>query len=462
MKHAVITKFCFLFLCPLQPVSAQVFDTIYNQVGFYVTQTNVHPELIQQRDSLIYLKVGNSSSLDPENFIAKYNLNNHKLDYEITGPPASTFDFSDNNIFLGFTPQEDFAIISNLQFNGNQVSLIKDTLVGFGINGMWHIDSVGHLASTYTDTLHELRRLDPNLSSFQILRTTNQNESIGHGFKRNHGYSLVKWKYGSGNIPVLTFVRYNIQHQALDSVRTDLSQLGFVDNSSFFGLSFKSHQNDILVNYRTANTFRIIKFAKTGVVQSILLAFNPNPSCIPGQYTPNINYTIDSQGNIIICQQQRFQSLDASKDYSALIRKFSPTGASLWQVCVNPEDPYNGSHYNAPIILDNNQLLFIGSSMFGPDHDRSNLSAFILDSNGTYSYPVSLVEGIKPDDLSAYPNPSSNFVTIDIKGQVRFYNTSGQSFILPNQNVSYDISGLKSGLYFAVGSDGENTRFVKY
>ena len=172
------------------------------------------------------------------------------------------------------------------------------------------------------------------------------------------------------------------------------------------------------------------------------------------------DFTMDDHGDFYI-----ISSLPGIKPnepgHKSYVRKVSKTGNMLWQRIIEIPQGYISTEHHS-ILVDRNNLMIV-SAANGAAFDK-DLRLIVFDKDSTASNTNLSIAPLSTKGMitSAYPNPSSNFVTIDIKGQVRFYNTSGQSFTLPNQNGSYDISGLKSGLYFAVGSGGENTRFVKY
>ncbi len=68
------------------------------------------------------------------------------------------------------------------------------------------------------------------------------------------------------------------------------------------------------------------------------------------------------------------------------------------------------------------------------------------------------------DEINVFPNPSSDFIKVGKVGnRVQIFNTAGQQvydeYVDEEGNIS--IVHLEAGVYYLVGKNGKNAKFVK-
>jgi len=149
----------------------------------------------------------------------------------------------------------------------------------------------------------------------------------------------------------------------------------------------------------------------------------------------------------------------------------------------NPSDGSTVEHYVYANVDDGTtveHLKVIGGGHTWPD-ENTNAQNVNRDINGCveiwnffskfdineYIGPPLSIESINNfSNISVYPNPAQEYITIKIKNTKRdlmIYNNLGQEFNLParrfNENIQVDVSDIPSGIYYIISSTQDGGSF---
>jgi hypothetical protein len=193
---------------------------------------------------------------------------------------------------------------------------------------------------------------------------------------------------------------------------------------------------------------------------SVAVDASGNP-CITGSFN----------SNTLSFDPTTLMNTDTNGTYDIFLTKYSSNGNVLWSL--NAEGTSNDWARSVAVDTYGNiyvtgyfksPTLISGSFNLTNSNNGSN-------SNDIFLAKLSNVTGISElgnsSGISVFPNPSSDYITIDIpeKATIEIINIEGQiikSISAKGNNATIDISGLPSGMYFVTVKTGKGIEVRKF
>ena len=188
----------------------------------------------------------------------------------------------------------------------------------------------------------------------------------------------------------------------------------------------------------------------------------------PQNYTSNYNsFSTSSDATVISQVNYRWNTIDFSDYVTSTgkdVNSISPGSSQFIDQFGTIPDLHLQSF--SPLINAGNPSLF---TILETDFDGDLRTNGITDIGADEFYSLNIDQNKAETNFSLYPNPSSNFITIENKNQeiqdVQIYNALGQLVqeVVISNSSKIDISNLSNGLYFVKLKNQlhESFKFVK-
>ncbi len=170
-----------------------------------------------------------------------------------------------------------------------------------------------------------------------------------------------------------------------------------------------------------------------------------------------------------------YLSYDENKNLQAAHYKFSPEGDSIWMRLDSVYDGLQRMQIQSTEVLASGSIISIGYIRMGPYGETGFIMKLSPDGcmDTLNCIPMSIDDGIwySPDGLNIYPNPSSDWLTLDVperwSGISHFIVRDMQGRTVLQDKIegsiyNLDVSTLPSGHYFVELQGRKNKLFGRF